>query len=144
MIRFAKPPQGFYYDFLKKSDVPRMSAISQYKMPQWYFENVIKYNVTTGLYTNDGKVVAWSAMHETGELGMTNVDTNYRRQKLARGVIWKQAAKAFEMGKVLFAHVFDSNDGAMQLLNSTGHANIIGIHRWMDLRKNKCAVRSLL
>lgn len=113
-----------------------MTAISHYKMPSWYFENVIRYNETTGLYTNSGKLVAWTGMHEVAESGMTNVDANYRRQKLATGVIIKQASKLFEMGKVVFGHVFDNNKSAMQLFNSTGHLKIIGSHRWINLRMN--------
>lgn len=144
-IRFGQPPPGFYYDSLKQSDVPQLSANSHYKMPTWYFENVIKYNVTTGLYTNDGKVVAWTGMHEVGESGMTNVDASYRRHKLAVGVLTTQAAKVFAMGKITFGHVFDSNEVAMQLFNFAGHIEIIGSHRWMNLRKSKeCATRSQL
>ncbi len=120
-----------------------MSAISYYKFPSWYFENVIKYNDTTGLFTNDGKVVAWTGMHEVGESGMTNVDENYRRNKFAVGVLIKQAAKVFQMGKSSFGHVFDSNEVVMHLFNYLGHTEIIGSHRWMNLRKNK-AMRSLL
>lgn len=119
-----------------------MTAISHYNMPSWYFENVLKYNITTGLYTNDGKLVAWTAMHEVGESGMTNVDANYRRQKLATGVIINQGAKVLEAGKVIFGHVFDKNKGAMQFFNNVGHVKIIGNHRWVNLRKNKCVMKS--
>lgn len=84
-------------------------------------------------------------MHEVGESGMTNVDVNYRRNKLAIGVLITQAAKVFELGKVIFGHVFDSNEVALQLFNYAGHMEIIGSHRWMNLRKNKqCAARSQL
>lgn len=85
-------------------------------------------------------------MHDVGESGMTNVDANYRRNKLALGVIINQAAKVFGTGKVIFGHVFDSNEAAMQLFSYAGHTEIIGGHRWMNLRKNKnrCNVRSLL
>lgn len=122
-----------------------MTALSHYKLPSWYFENVIKYNVTTGLNTNDGKVVAWTGMHDVAESGMTNVDSNYRRNKLAIGVLIKQAAKVFAMGKVIFGHVFDSNEVAMQVFNYVGQMEIIGSHRWMNLRKNKeCAMKSVL
>lgn len=113
-------------------------------MPSWYFENVIKYNITTGLYTSDQKLVAWTAMHEVGESGMTNVDENYRRQKLATGVIAQQAAKVLSAGKVIFGHVFDKNETAMQLFNNVGHVKIIGSHRWFNLRNYKNEQKSSL
>lgn len=143
-VRFAEPPEGFYYDSLKQSDIPRISAYTQTGLPAAYYENVIRYNITTGLFTKDGKVVAWTAMHDVGEAGMTNVDADYRRNKLATGVLMKQAAKVLETGKVIFGHVFDSNEAAMQFFSSTGRTEIIGSHRWMNLRKKKCAVRSPL
>ncbi|KAJ6639532.1 hypothetical protein Bhyg_12278 [Pseudolycoriella hygida] len=136
-LKLLTIPHGFYYDSLKVDDVPLLIANSYYKMPPWYFENVIQHNITTGLYTNDGKLVAWTGIHEVGESGLTNVDAKYRRQKLALGVLSQQTFKALQAGKVIFGHVFDNNVTAVDLFDSIGHAKIVGRHRWINLRKGK-------
>lgn len=107
---FYSAPEGFYYDSLKESDVPKLKSALSYILQSGYLEAVIKYNPTTALYTNDGELIAWTIMHETGESGMLEVVEKYKRRGFGRELVLRQSIKLQDMGRLIFRHIFVGND----------------------------------
>ncbi|XP_037040518.1 uncharacterized protein LOC119077407 [Bradysia coprophila] len=110
MIKDA--PDGFYYDSLKESDIPKIQSTLTYMVERGYLEAVINYNPTTALYTNDGELIAWAIMHESGESGMLEVVEQYKRRGIGRELVLRQTIKLLDKRRILFRYILHGNDVA--------------------------------
>lgn len=98
-----------------------------YEVSTEYFEDIIKYNPSTGLYRkDDGELIAWCIMHESGDQGALEVVEKYRNKKIGSGVLWQQVLKAFQRNKLNFNYIYSKNEAATKLTSNMGNMEYFG------------------
>jgi hypothetical protein len=92
-------------------------------------KSVIKLNPTTALVDDSsGNLVAWCIQHESGEIGLLQVDAKHRLMGLGRSVFLRQMLKMVECGKIVYGHVHDINAASVKLIESVGGVEWVGGH----------------
>ncbi|XP_006821723.1 glycine N-acyltransferase-like protein 3 [Saccoglossus kowalevskii] len=85
-------------------------------------EHIIQTNLTSGLFTNEGELVAWALEGFYGGIGFVHTLENHRRKGYAKIVVADLTKKMLTAGQTPWAHVEDHSEKGVseRLLESVG------------------------
>ncbi|KAG5676875.1 hypothetical protein PVAND_006681 [Polypedilum vanderplanki] len=130
-------PEGFYNATLNKEDLSQVLAALPQKSEKCiqYLKTVIEFNPTTGLFKNNGELVAWCMQHEIGALGNLYVKEEFLRRNFAMQILPLQALKIYDQNEPIFGDVLHHNYKSFNLMNKFKHEWLDNIS-WIGVRKN--------
>lgn len=130
-------PDGFYHDSLKEKDVEVLNPVwaQRYSESGEFLKTVITMNPSTGLYKNDGELIAWVIFLETGASGNLQVKKEYYRKSFGSIVSILQYCKVVKSGRCFYGHVVHQNDASFNFSVNNYKCQWIGNNSWIGVKK---------
>lgn len=82
-----------------------------------YIKTILKYNTTTGLYRNDGHLVAWCMEHDIGAQGNVCVRPEYYRKNLGMNIVAEHGLKIHKNNRPIYCDVGHHNYKSYNMMN---------------------------
>ncbi|XP_077982363.1 glycine N-acyltransferase-like protein 2 [Glandiceps talaboti] len=102
-----KPPEGTFLAALTKKDasivLKNWKFGCDWMLPE--FEFVIKTNITSGLYSDDGQLLSWAMVPFYGGIGNVHTLQAHRRKGFSKVVLANITQKILDLGVIPWAHV---------------------------------------
>lgn len=143
-------PEGFYVDSLKEGDVNLMNQLwaQKYDGSEQFLKTAIRMNPSTGIYKNDGELVAWGIILETGAMGNLQVKGEYKRKEFGSIISMFNGCSLTKMGRQIIFHVVHQNEVSLNLTVNKHKGQWIGNNSWIGVKKRDktelCVVKTKL
>ena len=133
----SKIPKGYYHAPLTEKDVEVMNSIwaQRHIGSIDFLKTVVTMNPCTGIYKDDGELIAWSILLETGAMGNLQVKEEYKRKDFATLVSQLQYLKVLKMGRASIGHIVHENDASFNFNTKRNSAIWIGNNSWIGVKK---------
>lgn len=120
-------PKGFRLGSLTKANATAINSVWPHRSEGSvsYVEYLIDHNESIGLFTKDGKLVAWCLSMTTGSLALLQVDENHLRKGYGE-IVAKAITKkvALESGIDVTANIVFANYKSANLFTKLGFKDI--------------------
>lgn len=133
----SRIPKGFYSAPLKEEDAVVMNSVwaQRHIGSIDFLKTAIRMNPSTGIYKDDGELIAWNIFLETGAMGNLQVKNEYQRKDFATFVSQLQYFKVVKMGRVPFGHIVHQNDASFNFSTKRHDGKWIGNNSWIGVKK---------
>lgn len=102
-----------------------------------FLKTAIRMNPSTGIYKDDGELIAWTIFLETGAMGNLQVKDAYKRKDFATIVTSLQYLKLIKLGRVQFGHIVHQNDASFNFTTKKHGGKWIGNNSWIGIKKKE-------
>lgn len=100
-----------------------------------FLKTAFKMNSSTGIFKDDGELIARNIFLETGAMENLQVKNEYQRKDFATVVTQLQYLKIIKMGRVPFGHIVHQNDASFNFSTKRYKGSWVGNNSWIGVKK---------
>ncbi|XP_055598405.1 uncharacterized protein LOC129747982 [Uranotaenia lowii] len=119
-------PEGFTLKQLGPEDSTKADAVWPYRHQGSLFllQRLAAWNINTGLYKNNGDLIAWCYRLQNGALGALQVDAQHLKRGYGTMVVIDMAQRLADMNQDCFAFVSSDNIPSTKMFEKLGFLQI--------------------